>query len=91
MRCVQVGLRQVWSSRNQQFSGLCMTHNELATLCDVYQTLSPDYRQSQTSYVLQTLWRDPTSDVIIIKENVHVQCSMHNFDAGGHHWTSLHQ
>ena len=60
---VQVGLRLVWSSRNQKFTGLCMTHNELSTLCDVYQTLSPNFRQKQTSYVLQTLWRDLTSDV----------------------------
>ena len=48
---MQVGLRLVWSSRNQKFTGLCMTHNELSTLCDVYQTLSPEFRQKQTSYV----------------------------------------
>ena len=49
-----------------------MTHEELSTLCDVYQTLAPDYRQKQTSYVLQTLWRDLTSDVCAILIHVHL-------------------
>ena len=53
----------MWSSRSQKFTGHSMTHEELSTLCDVYQTLSLDFRQKQTSYVLQTLWRDLTSEV----------------------------
>ena len=40
-----------------------MTHEELSTLCDIYQTLNSDFRQKQTSYVLQTIWRDLTSEV----------------------------
>ena len=43
-----------------------MTHDELASLCDVYTTLSPDHRTRQTTYVLQTLWRDLTSDFDVI-------------------------
>ena len=39
---------------------------ELTTLCDVYQTLNPDFRQKQTSYILQTLWRDLTSEVCLL-------------------------
>ena len=53
----------VWSSRNQKFIGHCMSHDELSTLCDVYKTIDPDFRQKKTSYVMQTLWRDLTSDV----------------------------
>ena len=49
-----------------------MTHDELASLTDVYTVLKPDYRQRQTSYVLQTVWRDLTSD----------------FDIMGPHYTS---
>lgn len=56
-------MRLVWSSRSQKFTGHAMTHKELSILCDVYQTLSPDFRQKQTSYVLQTLWQDLTSAV----------------------------
>ena len=33
---------------------------------DVYSTLSPDYRKQQTTYILQTLWRDLTSDFDVI-------------------------
>lgn len=63
---VKVGLKLLWSSRSQKFIGHAMTHDELASLCDVYTTLSPDYRTKQTTYVLQTLWRDLTSDFDVI-------------------------
>ena len=43
-----------------------MTYDELASLSDVYTTLSPDYRKRQTSYILQTLWRDLTSNFDVI-------------------------
>ena len=43
-----------------------MTHDELASLCDVYTTLKPDYRKERTNIVLQTLWRDLTSDFDVI-------------------------
>ena len=56
-------MRLLWSSKTQEFIGHSMTHEELTTLCDVYQTLDPEFRQKQTSYVLQTLWRDLTSQV----------------------------
>ena len=40
-----------------------MSHDELSSLCDVYKTIDPEFRQRKTSYVLQTLWRDLTSEV----------------------------
>ena len=43
-----------------------MTHDELASMCDVYAVLQPEYRKRQTTYVLQTLWRDLTSDFDVI-------------------------
>lgn len=61
-----MGLKLLWSSRSQKFIGHAMTHDELASLCDVYTTLSPDHRTRQTTYVLQTLWRDLTSDFDVI-------------------------
>ena len=62
----QVGMKLLWSSQNQKFIGHAMSHDELTSLCDVYKTLSPDYRQRQKSYFLQTLWRDFTSDFDVI-------------------------
>ena len=41
--CTQVGMKLLWSSRNQKFIGHAMSHDELLSLCDVYKTLSPDY------------------------------------------------
>ena len=43
-----------------------MTHDQIITLCGVYRTLQPLFRQKRTSYVLQTLWRDLTSDFDIV-------------------------
>lgn len=63
LKIISVGMQLVWSSGSQRFSGHAMTHEELTTLCDVYQTLNSDFRQKQTSYILQTLWRDLTSEV----------------------------
>ena len=59
----QVGMKLLWSNRNQKFIGYAVSHDESASLCDV---LSPDYRQRKTSNFLQTLWRDFTSDFDVI-------------------------
>ena len=62
----QVGMKLLWSSRDQKFVGHAMSAEEMSTLCDVYRTLSPDFQQRKTTYVLQTLWRDLTSNFEII-------------------------
>jgi len=62
----KVGMKLLWSSRNQKFVGHAMTHEEMTTLCDVYRSLQPGFRQKRTSYILQTLWRDLTSDFDIV-------------------------
>ena len=56
----------LWNSRNQKFVGHAMTHDEMIILCDVYRTLQPSFHQKRKSYVLQTLWRDLTSDSDIV-------------------------
>ena len=55
-------MKLLWNNRNQKFVGHAMTHEE----CDVYRKLQPGFRQKRTSYVLQTLWRDLTSDFDIV-------------------------
>lgn len=69
---LQVGMKLLWSSRDQRFVGHAMTHEDMTSLCDAYRTLHPDFRLRKTTYVLQTLWRDLTS----------------NFDVLGPHYTS---
>ena len=68
-------MKLLWSSRNQKFIGHAMSHDELISLCDVYKTLSPEYRGRQTSYVLQTLWRDFTSDFDVIGPHYTSDCT----------------
>ncbi len=65
-------MKLLWSSRNQKFVGHAMSHDKLSSLSGVYKTISEGYRGRQTSYVLQTLWRDFTS----------------HFDVVGPHYTS---
>ena len=62
---VKVGLNVQWNSRNDEFIGHAMTPHELLTLHDVYEALEVE-KTSKTSYVLQTLWRDLSSDYDII-------------------------
>ena len=59
-------MKILWNSRDQQFVGHAMSAEEMSTLCDVYRMLSPDFRKKKTTYVLQTLWRDLTSQFDIL-------------------------
>ena len=56
----------MWNSRSHQLVGLAMSHEELASLTDVYQVLDPEYRSMQTTYILQFLWRDLTSPFDVV-------------------------
>ena len=59
---VKVACQLIWNSRSQKLSGLCMTHQDLSSLNDIYQLLQqPQQAPKQTSYILQFLWRDLTS------------------------------
>ena len=47
----------------------------IISLCDVYKTLSPNYRGRQISYFMQTLWRDFTSDFDVIGPHYTSDCT----------------
>ena len=55
----------MWNSRSQTLIGLSMTHEEMASLADIFQTINKDC-VAQTTYILQFLWRDLTSDFDIV-------------------------
>ena len=63
---VKVAMKVSWNSRNEELVGLARTSTEMQTLQDVYETLSSDRKTQRVSYVLQTLWRDLTSEYDII-------------------------
>ncbi|XP_019856161.1 PREDICTED: uncharacterized protein LOC109584759 [Amphimedon queenslandica] len=62
---VKVISRLMWNSRSQTLIGLSMRHDEMLSLADIFQTLSSSSVE-QTSYIMQFLWRDLTSDFDII-------------------------
>lgn len=63
---VKVESKVSWNSRDEALVGLAMTSSEMRTLQDVYSSLDADSKTQRASYVLQTLWRDLTSEFDII-------------------------
>ena len=63
---VKVACQLMWNSRSHQLMGLAMTSKNLASLHDVYSILQPSESSKQTSYILQFLWRDLTSEFDIV-------------------------
>ena len=60
---VKVASKLLWNSKDNSVIGhyTCMTQKELLTLQDLYAELD-DASLSKTTYVLQTLWREHTTD-----------------------------
>ena len=63
---VKVACQLMWNSRSHQLMGLAMTSKNLASLNDVYSLLQKSDTSKQTSYILQFLWRDLTSEFDIV-------------------------
>ena len=63
---VKVAMKVSWNSRNEELVGLAMSSSEMQTLQDVYESVDADSKTQKTAYVLQTLWRDLTSEFDII-------------------------
>lgn len=55
-----------WNSRNDSIVGHAMRREEMASLHDLYTTLEEDHGAERADYVLQTMWRDLTSDYDIL-------------------------
>jgi len=63
---VKVACQLMWNSRSHQLMGLAMTPQELPSLNDIYRLLKEPDSAQQTSYILQFLWRDLTSEFDIV-------------------------
>lgn len=63
---VKVACQLMWNSRSHQLMGLTMTHKDQASLNDIYRLLREPEAAEQTSYILQFLWRDLTSEFDIV-------------------------
>lgn len=60
---VKVAAKLHWNSRNDSIVGHSMTADEMATLQDLYKD---DMQASKADYILQTLWRDTSSNCDIV-------------------------
>ena len=56
----------VWNSKNNHIIGVAISPDELCSLHDVYELLDADFGTHQTTYVVQFMWRDITSDFDVI-------------------------
>jgi len=56
----------LWNSRSQKIIGLAMTAEDQLSLHDIYHQFSRDGKVKQTSYILQFIWRDLTSEFDVI-------------------------
>ena len=56
----------MWNSKNNRIIGVAISPDELRSLHDVYELLDADFGTHQTTYVVQFMWRDITSDFDVI-------------------------
>lgn len=63
---VKVAAKLHWNSRNDSIVGHSMTAEEMATLHDLYAILNNESHALKANYILQTLWRDTSSDCDIV-------------------------
>ena len=63
---VKVAAKLHWNSKDDTIVGHSMTVEEMATLQDIYQTIDPSDATAKTDYVLQTLWRDLSTEHDIV-------------------------
>ena len=58
--------RIIWNSANSAVVGFAMSSDDFASLHDVYEGLELGEKCQKTSYVLQFIWRDLSSDFDVI-------------------------
>ena len=62
----QVQSRVIWNSANSAIMGFAMSSDDYASLHDVYESLDTDEKCQKTSYIIQFLWRDLSSEFDVI-------------------------
>lgn len=63
---MQVQSRVIWNSANSAIMGFAMTSDDFSSLHDVYAYLDQEEQCQKTTYVVQFLWRDLSSDFDVI-------------------------
>ena len=75
----------IWSSRSNKFIGHAMTHDELASLSDVYTILKPDYSVERPDFQLCVIGPHYTSDTSFSHSTLCpiLMDAIHQFDVCG--------
>ena len=63
---MKVAAKLHWNSRDDSIVGHSMTADEMATLRDLYAVLNNESQVTKADYILQTLWRDTSSNCDIV-------------------------
>ena len=63
---VKVAAKLHWNSRDDSLVGHSMTADEMSTLKDLYLSLEEDPTVKKADYILQTLWRDHSTNLDIL-------------------------
>ena len=58
--------RVIWNSANSAIVGFAMSSDDFSSLHDIYDGLDVNEKCQKTTYVMQFLWRDLTSDFEVI-------------------------
>ena len=63
---VKVSASIYWNAKSNKFVGHALSPEDVSSLHDIYQEISPSGEIKKASYILQFLWRDITSNYDII-------------------------
>ena len=63
---VKVKAKLQWNSRDNSLVGYAMNEEDMASLTDIFQFIHKDKPAPRTDYIMQTLWRDHSSNCDII-------------------------
>ena len=73
---LKVQSRVIWNSSNSSIMGFSMSSDEFVTLHNVYEGLNDEEKCEKTSYMVQFLWRDLSSDFNVIGPYFNCSSSM---------------
>ena len=74
--CMQVQSRVIWNSANSAIMGFAMTSDDFSSLHDIYEDLDREEQCQKTTYVVQFLWRDLSSDFDVLGPYFNIPSTM---------------
>ncbi len=63
---VKVKAKLQWNSRDNSLVGYAMSRDEMASMSDIFHWLDDDVSAQKTEYIMQTMWRDHSTNCDIL-------------------------